>query len=885
MNRKIGVLLVLSIAFLVPNYGLCVNLDGLKDDLTKTENRLSHTDEDTRSTLGEVGTSTVEKLQTDWKQLETDAKGWDENLDVGTSAAVDVEAKRKKLRNNVEIWTATIGVTEIGELKQGIADGLAVAKADGTLDINKLTEIYELTKKVIRGASFEIPENSVFQRIERLNLETDERITSQIAASFLRLIQMGFAVEELEAQARADLMEYRVDLYKRAAVAFIRALISGNIEPTPCPMEQGSIQEVTIRGKQLYASTCADPVVDNLRAYLNAVRNIQSAETHALAAKTEELILEQEVVVFIASFVPVLGDSVDLLAAITGEDLAGYCLNAFERIIAATLTLIPMVGPDLFEAAMRRSKRFRESVVFVYEYLNLYLRPMQELPGDLAWAYKQIGFDVSDRMAKRWGTTVPALMKVRDLFARLVRGVELDDAARARMRTFRTVRDALDDAEWLGKFSKEVQEKAVARSARRMADNLGAAQGTRTARMQASHMVPKHLENLEELARDKDWILMYRSVNSDATELIARNYATKGMNVKGKSADWGAHAGFIPVEQKYSKLGNPNRVKAGTIDAEEIGKFHKKVRECLEAAPPCANKTKLVVGGKPVMIVEDTGGREITALFDSDTGRYLDRSGNDITSTVNTGKPARPMEVLADDKGNALTADYDFLDFGWKGKHDTPNFKQDKGYITRRQEEMLEAANARVTDAGYEGGNISHHGAERWYPFSPGAMEVDEVITVLDPEAGLVVIPRCDSSCMKRWCETTGLCDPTIICGGGSASNCIPPDPNRLLKDYMHDKRVHGYNIGPNPIWNWGHYNPLEGWSFAQYLGNMKSQGGVNLHRGPRFAVTTSGPAEVVIDYAHALASGQVGGISKHVLSDSIPKCRQRPVPSEGGGR
>ena len=49
----------------------------------------------------------------------------------------------------------------------------------------------------------------------------------------------------------------------------------------------------------------------------------------------------------------------------------------------------------------------------------------------------------------------------------------------------------------------------------------------------------------------------------------------------------------------------------------------------------------------------------------------------------------------------------------------------------------------------------------------------------------------------------------------------MPPDANRLLKDYYHDKRLTDYNIGPNSVWGWGHYNGLGGWSFAGYLGSL----------------------------------------------------------------
>lgn len=61
--------------------------------------------------------------------------------------------------------------------------------------------------------------------------------------------------------------------------------------------------------------------------------------------------------------------------------------------------------------------------------------------------------------------------------------------------------------------------------------------------------------------KDCKVIIMSRPVNPDATELIISGAATKGMNVKGKSSNWGPQKGYIPVEQRYSKLWNTDKGK------------------------------------------------------------------------------------------------------------------------------------------------------------------------------------------------------------------------------------------------------------------------------------------------------------------------------------
>lgn len=173
---------------------------------------------------------------------------------------------------------------------------------------------------------------------------------------------------------------------------------------------------------------------------------------------------------------------------------------------------------------------------------------------------------------------------------------------------------------------------------------------------------------------------------------------------------------------------------------------------------------------------------------------------------------------LGHDGGKCITADYDFLAFGQKGPHVSPDFNPNTGFITKEQEEILAEVNKAAKDAGYAGGNVSHHGAETFYPGSPGAMKVDPVVTALDPKKGMVTIPRCDIDCMDKWCMTTKLCNGLPVCGQVPKQPCMPVDPDRLLKDFFHAKRLEGYNLDPNPVWNWGNYRVTSGWTVGEFL-------------------------------------------------------------------
>lgn len=86
-------------------------------------------------------------------------------------------------------------------------------------------------------------------------------------------------------------------------------------------------------------------------------------------------------------------------------------------------------------------------------------------------------------------------------------------------------------------------------------------------------IVQSHLSILADLAEERDVVFAFRPVNPLATELLEQGYPTKDLNIKGKSADWGPMAGFIPVSQKFSKL-------AG--DAQAIEKSNLQIKECID---------------------------------------------------------------------------------------------------------------------------------------------------------------------------------------------------------------------------------------------------------------------------------------------------------------
>ena len=63
-----------------------------------------------------------------------------------------------------------------------------------------------------------------------------------------------------------------------------------------------------------------------------------------------------------------------------------------------------------------------------------------------------------------------------------------------------------------------------------------------------------HAAAFQRLAEKLRWFFIFRGVNPDATVLIDDNYPTKDMGVHGKSSDWGPQAGFLCLNQYFSKI-------------------------------------------------------------------------------------------------------------------------------------------------------------------------------------------------------------------------------------------------------------------------------------------------------------------------------------------
>ncbi len=686
----------------------------------------------------------------------------------------------------------------------------------------RLTEIWNVVRKGIRGREF--------RDTKEFNPPNFKGYGPRVVAPPPKPIE-----EEVTAERQA----YRVRLYKRITLAYLDALFSAQETIPACCLPPDPKDTIEIHGQKFPKLGCQDPVIDGLVSYGKAIQEIGSAEDELLRADYELLIQKQQLVTDFLSMVPLVGDAMDVHYWLTEEDLAGNCLTRFENGLMPIMMALPFVGPSMVKAALQRSPRAKAAV----ERMGVW---MEELSVRYA--------DATQAIANRWNKTPaevdaikhalkeanplphPLARELNDVLEniasftddeiRLMNPQRLKDPAQIDVKKARetlkadavienNMRLASENKIWIKAMPPELRERALARSKKILEENLDKLQLDRDAVVKASHMVREHLDAIESkvVKGSEPKVLVFRFVEGDATTLIEKHFSTKNMSVKGKSSNWGPQAGLIPVDQKFSKLGNPKKALDGH-EAEKILKFQDEVTKCL--ASNICHTTKAMRDGNKVMVIPDASGKEIPVLQKPD-GTFLDPDTMKPMADIDASK-ATHMEVLADANGNPLTADYDFLAFGLPGQHSSPSFNANTGFITKKQEEVLAAVNDAVKESGYRGGNISHHGAETFYPGSPGALKVDPVVTAIDPKRGLVTIPRCDLQCMEQWCRTTRACGGLPICGPDPKPPCVPIDPDRLLKDYFHAARLEGYNLDPNPVWNWGSYNVMGGWTMRGYL-------------------------------------------------------------------
>lgn len=550
-----------------------------------------------------------------------------------TPSATDLEAERQRLKQQLRDWhiddITVVNLTiHAPDLLEALTTATVIAEANG-LDVDKLTRLYKLGLKTIRRGSFE--------RSDRPLPSKDHRLSEYFEHLFV------FAwKEQEEAELIARNQSYRLGLYKLMTFAYLESLLASGDEVPDCGIGARQPTYEKFGGREAPKFDCPDPVIDELRSYVDAVRTIQSADADRYMALAAETVAEQQLATDLLSGVPLVGDAMDIYSVVANETLAGQCLSPAERTLTAVFVAIPILGPRAVKYITSKS----DAAAHALYKLHLMAQEAARIGSETVSVSRDVAStmagDAMNGFANMMGMSLDDLSILRGHMGGYVDDVvgaaddvaeELSEEAAEQAEAWRKTRvqyETLQDAEanryWVSNMPPEIRDRAMAESRQRMTMNAasGAMETSRNAVMNGSNMVPAHFKVIEEVAKERGEILVFRSINPNATELIEGHFATKSMSVKGKSADWGPQAGMIPVDQKFSKLGNPEKT-LGYSALSKVADFHGQVAECLEKKI-CLKMDGLMPDGKKIMTVPGPGGTDVPVLFDGTT--YFDPNGS-----------------------------------------------------------------------------------------------------------------------------------------------------------------------------------------------------------------------------------------------------------------
>ncbi|CAM3739750.1 anthrax toxin-like adenylyl cyclase domain-containing protein [Vibrio aquimaris] len=187
-----------------------------------------------------------------------------------------------------------------------------------------------------------------------------------------------------------------------------------------------------------------------------------------------------------------------------------------------------------------------------------------------------------------------------------------------------------------------------------------------------SGIVKTHLLPLQQVAHETQQIISFRPVDRMSTGLIEEGYPTKGFAIKGKSSNHGPQAGFICVDQNFSKLHTTLQNDKPKFQ-QQVEKYNASVQSCLNQGDAVAVNLSLsqarlgwLVSNKTIAVEKVQGKDDILKITSAGLEYKAEKKGDKFEISHN----GKPLKVLADPKTNQpLTADYDLMFIAPKAEH------------------------------------------------------------------------------------------------------------------------------------------------------------------------------------------------------------------------
>ena len=616
----------------------------------------------------------------------------------------ELVAKEKREIENLNLDD----LSTVKELQEGLQKAYSVAEANG-LHVQKLKALYELSKKVILRTEF---------------VQKDSLQAPSVANSFSQWFDIVGTTHEAIQKEKQKAQEMRVAFYKKVTAQYIKALIQKD----------------------------ATKAYTEFAKYVDALRTIQSADSDQLIAQAEALVAEQKLVADLSSGIPLVGDAMDIMAVITGEDMSGEELSTFER----GLNLVLILTPEVLDQVIKRNPAVAEA-------LGKLGASISQMPSK---AYDKItGKSAKEAKAKSQELLKEHLAKLKGPSDEVLKWREFYSQKIIEKKKLAALPNEMKE-----KIAKESEEAISEVFSRK--NPLGEEMGGK----------------ISDVAKKRNETIITRPTSDDLGERLAEGAYTKGMNVKGKSANSGIASGYVPKEQKFSKLSDP----------EEIAKFQKKVDESLATetvmvdgvahtiSPQRVSSKQLIrkkngVEYKGVELFE-TGSENSIAVFKGADGKLVNENFEEISGEIlkkYDTKNAKPFEVLTDMDGNYLAADIDLLAVGSKKQETILQNDGLMGNINSNEMGTVGEMNRALKNEEFPDRQLVHHGGENNFMNADSRLlpERDFPMTAYSPDGKVAVI-----------------------------------DTEEELKKYFHAQKLKGYELQPNPYWGWGEYDPMRGY-------------------------------------------------------------------------
>ncbi|MTC24865.1 MULTISPECIES: anthrax toxin-like adenylyl cyclase domain-containing protein [unclassified Providencia] len=178
----------------------------------------------------------------------------------------------------------------------------------------------------------------------------------------------------------------------------------------------------------------------------------------------------------------------------------------------------------------------------------------------------------------------------------------------------------------------------------------------------------EHQKTFSLVADRENIIIGFRPVDEKSSSLMqSGHYSSKGLAIKGKSADWGPHSGFIPVEQRFAKSSGRAESKKYNSYVQDSLAEGKGVSVILEITSERINELQQYKTISSPTTINKNGDIQVTSVLDGSEFHFilkkLTRDGVDTWQVYyQDNGEIKPLYVVGDPKtGKAMTADYDLF--------------------------------------------------------------------------------------------------------------------------------------------------------------------------------------------------------------------------------